>query len=276
MSQSVPVLNGWRFDLERWDRLASMRCHVAVLRRYGDDKIPDQVDPRDWHRIENQKQMGACQGVALSTCGETAWKIATGDPNLQLSKWWCYRQSQVKDGIHSDSGSTLSAGAWVAKNLGFPLESLVPYPTSYSRSIPDSPEMKADAATRKIRKIAPMPLYDDMLRWIGLGFGGVQIGIPWPGSWMDLNANNAYLDRFPSVGNSGGHSVAIIGYLKEKAPDGSNWLVCPNSWGTGFGDRGFMYFSRTCIEGMKRTRWNEFQGLTDMTSPVPRRWEFFT
>ena len=48
---------------------------------------------------------------------------------------------------------------------------------------------------------------------------------------------------FDSCSNGGGHAVALIGYGTED-PSGEDYWLIKNSWGTSWGDQGYMKISR--------------------------------
>src|SRR5262245_33966357 len=100
---------GYRMDLERINELrrgaVDFRAHVAG--RYA---APPEIDPRPWHRIENQGSMGSCQGHALSSVCEFAYHIATSEV-IQFSPLFAYYATQQIDGLLGrDVGSTISGG----------------------------------------------------------------------------------------------------------------------------------------------------------------------
>lgn len=254
-------LNGWRHDIEDRISLHAGCKSTFLLRQYRGAELPAVVDPRDWLHVEDQGQIGSCQGNALSTAGEFAHKIATGDGKMQFSRHWCYIMSQRMDGIKGDNGSTLTGGQKVAHEYGFALESTVPYPSSYTSKIPNEEKAKEEAKAFKIKTSLQCHTFDDIREFIGHGFGGVQIGIAWPDSWM--NYTGGLINDF-NPGN-GGHSVIYVGYLADDE------LLGMNSWGLRWGMKGYFRVSRRSVEKQLAHNWTEMIGHTDMDSPKPRR-----
>ena len=259
-------LNGWRHDLEDRIGLHAACKSTYLLRRFRGMELPKTVDPRDWLKVENQGQIGSCQGNALSTAGEFAHKIATGDGTLQFSRHWCYIMSQRMDGIRGDNGSTLSGGQKVAHEYGFALESTVPYPDRYTSTIPNEQKAKEEAKAYKIKTSIQCHTYQDVLEFIGNGFGGVQIGIAWPDSWMNAGET---LESF-RPGN-GGHSVIFVGYTERPDAQGRAYLLLMNSWGKSWGNGGYAEVAPKAVEQMLAHNWTEMIGHTDMDNPAPRR-----
>lgn len=260
------VLNGWRVDLENRDELHAMCDSMIQMSAYrGTFAAPAVVDPRPWLRVENQGSIGSCQGNALSTCHEIAYKIATGDTSFQSSRRAAYIWSQRVDNIRGDQGSTLSAGMKVVQEMGLPTEATVPYFTAgYTAKIPNEEKAKQEAQQYKIRKSVRMKSAQDVYDWLAAGFGGVQIGIMWPDSWMDPPAGKP-LPSFRPGG--GGHSTAIVGYLSE------NEFINANSWGEQWCDGGYGIVLRKDVDAFIRHRFSEVIAHTDMSVPEPRTWD---
>lgn len=264
-------VGGWRVDLEDRESLRTRLTGIHCLRRFREVPfaVPEEVDPRAWLKVENQGQIGSCQGQSLTTVAEIAYKIACGDTSIQFSRHAAYIWSQRMDGITGDNGSTLEGGQKVAQQIGFCLESTVPYPSRYTSKIVNEEKAKAEAAQYRIAKSAQCHTYDDVFEWIAKGFGAVQIGIAWPNSYMD---NNGAIESF-SPGR-GGHAVAYVGYLKDKASDGRNRLILANSWGSQWGSGGYSIVAPKAVDQMLRHSWTVMIGHTDMSSPEPREWVF--
>ena len=49
------------------------------------------------------------------------------------------------------------------------------------------------------------------------------------------SAAKSKLDTYQAKTASGGHAVCVVGYTKDKR------FIIRNSWGTGWGDKGFAY-----------------------------------
>ncbi|MDA0824400.1 MAG: hypothetical protein O3C28_18545 [Proteobacteria bacterium] len=264
----TPNTNGWRSDLEDFTALLHKLTPVQSLRalRSTPFEAPPSMDYQDWHVIENQANMGSCVGSSGSSIIELCNKIATGDLTTQLSKWWCYRQSQMKGGITGDRGAMLGDMMWVSKNRGACKESTVPYPKSYSRTIPNLEAATAEAKQFIIQQHVDIRSYEDAFEFLSKGLGAIQIGIAWPRSWMNLSS--PYLTSYP--GGDGGHALMVCGYLAEKDNDGNNWLTMPNTWGRRWGKNGWAYLSRRCWNMMSASRSFQAIGYSDMKTLHPR------
>ena len=220
-------------------------------------RAPEEIDPRPWHRIEDQGQMGSCQGHALSSVCEMSYHIATGEV-IQFSRMFAYLTSQERDNcLGRDVGSTLTGGRKAAMEYGSCPEEVFPYPGRYSHNIPT----KAYGAAKpfKIQSSAICRSYDDVFKFLASGQGGVEIGIMWP---EQLNPDSeGILRRYePQRGREGGHAVCFLGYRS----DGMLWMA--NSWGVSrWSADGWALVPPEIVDRMARYPDNVMIGLSDLT-----------
>lgn len=248
---------GYRYDRENLKNLEAMAIPMPAMTFAA----PDEIDPRPWHRIENQKSMGSCQGHALSSVTEFAYHIETGEV-IQFSPMWCYIMTQKIDGLLGrDQGSTINGGMQCAKKYGVCRVETFPYPNpvKYSTKIP--PEAALEAIKYKIRSHVMCKSYDDILQFIGAGLGGVEIGISWNKSCTP--DSNGVIKSYKDGG--GGHAVCFLGYKKN----GNLYLA--NSWDENWGDDGYAEVTPDAVNQMAKGRWTVMIGLSDMTTPEPRK-----
>ena len=55
-------------------------------------------------------------------------------------------------------------------------------------------------------------------------------------TWDDASFTGGNLDLYDAAHTRGGHAVALVGYTADR-------FIVRNSWGTGWGDKGFGYAS---------------------------------
>lgn len=259
---------GYPIELERRDELEAAAS--PLLLRAGDFEAPEEVDPRGWLLVEDQGQMGSCQGQALSSACEFAYYIATRGTVIQLSRMFGYLGAQKYDGLSGDRGSTLAGGRRLVTENGICQETVFPYPSRY---MPPSriPETAwEDAKNYIIRRTVICRTYQDVFTFIAGGLGAVQIGITWAG----MNPRNGVIESFGG-GGGGGHSVVFAGYSRREDREGRKYMLLKNSWGTRWGNRGWAEVAPRAIDAMFRARYTVMQGLTDMeTTDKPRSWDF--
>lgn len=266
---------GWDPELEQ-ERLPHLRRASRSASDWFGDRFrsmnePEELDPRRWHTIEDQGQIGSCQGNALSTAGEFAYWVASGGQVVQFSRWFAYRATQIIDGIRGDQGSTIEGGARCAREVGFVPESMVPYPRSYASGVRLTDAHYTEAAKHRMRSTVLMESYEDIYTWLAGGQGVVEIGIMW-GREMDT----AVVESFSGRGG-GGHAVVFGGYSRRVDRQGRKYLWLANSWGQRWGNNGYSEVSPSAVEQMIRHRWSVMIGLSDLdgvTPPRPREMNF--
>jgi len=181
---------------------------------WGAFSRPDDVDVK-WHRMENQGQLGSCQGHGLSSILERLAQVK--GINIQLSEIFGYLATQRIDGLlGQDQGSTISGGAKLALKYGCPPESMTGYPQSYpgnrDRDRVLSEENYAAAAEYKAKSMWKVPRdHEASLDFIG-GGGGITFGITW---YSGLIPRDRIVRSFNPGRSRGGHAMAVLGYNKE-------------------------------------------------------------
>lgn len=266
-------IGGWRYERENYTQLHATSERNWQRRVRGLFSAPEEVDPRPWFRVENQRQQGACQGFSLSNQGEYAYMQAVGE-QIQFAPQFCYIRTQIKDGIQGDRGSTIEGGEWVAKNIGFATELVWgPYTGLYSARPTSGRTMEEclqEAAGRKIVTSADIESQGDGFVWMSSGLGSIHIGITWNKSCTPING---VIETYDYVTQGGGHSVSFLGYSKRKDKKGRNYWWMLNSWGTSWGNKGWAEVSPTAVEQMLRGRWTVMRGMTDLQGDAmrPRR-----
>jgi hypothetical protein len=198
------------------------------------------------------------------------YHISTGQVT-QFSPLFAYLMTQRIDGIRGDQGSTIDGGRRCTMEFGAcPLE-VCPYPNPvhYTTNIPDG---AADAASKfKIRSYTMIKSYQDGQTFLSSGQGGIEIGISWPDEWMDTQGET--LESF-RPGN-GGHSVCFLGYSRRTDNNREHYWWLANSWGPDkWGDSGWMEVSPACVRQMLQNRDTVMVGLSDLTTPTPRKFHW--
>lgn len=268
----LPV-GGYRIELEDREGIAasSTDCLFAT---FGD--VPLRVDPRKsplaekgWLKVENQGQIGSCQGQSLTECAEFCWATATGGNVIQLSRMYAYLRSQQFDDIRGDSGSTLSGGTKTAKE-GICLEAIGPYTSSYPGWNWITQAMTENAKNYKLKTHSVIRSADEVRQYIGSGIGIVQIGIAW-NSTMTPDSRGCIRRWSPG---GGGHAIVLCGYLPDSDVGAQSskgwWALLKNSWGSRWGVGGYAYVDPNAINQMLSHQWTVMIGRSDMEVPGPR------
>jgi C1A family cysteine protease len=257
---------GYRFDLERHEMLASssMQFRYAVDGQYD---APDEIDPRGWHVIENQGSMGSCQGHALTSCCEYAYRIATAGEVKHFSEMFGYLSTQKVDGLLGrDQGSTIEGGAKAAKLYGNCPVEVFPYPSRYSTNVPHDAWSAAEPF--KIKYHSMCTSYEDVYAFLASGQGGVEIGLQWNNS---MTPNSHGIIEHYTSGGGGGHAVCFLGYSAKTDGAGNKYLWLANSWSASWGKEGWAQVAPVAVDQILRHRWSVAIGLSDLTTPEPRK-----
>ncbi len=177
-------------------------------------------------------------------------KLGVAEPKL-ASRWWTYYWARASHGAeHEDQGTFIRAAFGALRKFGFPTEDAWPYEAERDgRPMWDcKPSVPAFFAAADMR--SPVAYYritaegqqrvTEVKRAIAAGFcvafgtlvterfcegkyGAAYVGLPQPGDPL-----------------AGGHAMTLASY-DERGFSG------PNSWGTGWGDRGWFHFTPEVI-----------------------------
>lgn len=262
-------LGGWRYDIEHepanWSRLIAMLATEEPVLAMRGEYQEVSIDPRKFMKLENQGQVGSCQGHSISSCVEWCYAIATGGEKIQLSRAYGYYETQRIDGLSGDKGSTIQGGIKLATEFGICEESLWPYANRYDNRRPKPiEELRANAAQYKIGKSYRLTSYDAIRTFLGSGQGAVSLGITWNSS-VDSGVVNNY-----SGASGGGHAIGLYSLSERKDEQGRPWLWMMNSWGDKWGQNGWAEWSPNAVEQMTKGRWSVFVGVSDMPAVKPR------
>ena len=247
---------------EIYSRTAIAYAHWRDTFDEYDWEPPAEVDPRPWFQMENQRNIGACQGFSLSCCVEMCHVIQHGEP-IQLSPGFAYLDSQKQGNmIGRDSGSTLDGGTKCARK-GLPLEDNFPYVANYRTLYDRYRQSRSIARPYSLEGELPLATWEDAYRFLSSWQGCIQIGIAWTlGSQWEVKSYR--------YGRGGGHAVNFVGYLKVRSWPGGIGFLLKNSWGSGWGRDGYALVHPHAYDQMFKHSWNIAIGRSDMPKPVPR------
>lgn len=263
-------VGGWRYDLDfeenRLQRLLSKLQSDDLVMSLTGSFEEVSLDPRAIMKVENQGQVGACQGHSISSCCEWCYVIATGGQTEQLSRAYGYYESQRLDNITGDRGSTVEAGIDLATKYGICPESMWPYTGRYEPTRPRPiEELRAAAAQYKIGSSTNLKSYDAIRTFLGGGMGAVHLGITWNDS-----VNRAVVNNY-SAAQGGGHSIGLYSLSDRKDAQGRPYIWMMNSWSPDWGAKGWAEWAPSAITQMLQSRYAVFIGVSDMPAVKPRK-----
>jgi hypothetical protein len=216
--------------------------------------IPEN-DPRNWLRKEWQRRNDCCANSGTS--GLELMLKRRRNQLVELARTWAYQQCEIIDGkFGADSGVSVPGLIKLFMTLGCTTEALYPY-GQYTRNRRQfnawqTPELLADAETRRIQGSIPAPSFGEACVHVAMGNP-----IHW-GHWWSVPFRNETIA--PGVtgrvvrgyrrGHGGGlHATEIVWVIVT--PSGERLLVCANSH-----NDGFFYIPEAEYEAMRDRSFN--------------------
>jgi hypothetical protein len=220
----------------RRDRQDDRDKRYARPRSVQRGSLPKFVDLRQhMTAVENQGELGSCTANAIAGAYEYLAKRMTGQ-SYDISRLFIYYLARKFDGCeHEDSGSTLRLGMKVLAKYGACSEATWPYNIDVFRDQPHD-EAFQEAAEHLIDEYDRIDVdLHAMKVCLAEGYPFV-FGSDIFSSFEELDHRGHANLPLPSEENLGGHAMLACGYS-----DKDQVFLVRNSWGTGWGDRGYCY-----------------------------------
>jgi len=192
--------------------------------------IPKAVDNRRRiSSIKDQATEGSCVGFAIAKGIE----VASGSDSkqfLNLSERWAYEKAKVYDEWPGNNyeGSSVRGGLKAAHKVGICTEQMWPY-VANRKGKPHKDAAK-DASNRKVFSYARVRGINDVKR--AIHENKLVVGAALVHSGWFRPARNGVIPFNNRMNIIGGHAFTLVGY-------GGVGFWVANSWGTGWGKRGF-------------------------------------
>jgi hypothetical protein len=205
---------------------------------------PAEVDLRaSWWKIDSQGSTGACVGYATAY-GVLRWHYVTGGLLAKSEKpsarfiWMANKETDeittYPTTFIETSGTQTKLALNVARKYGCVTEADLPM--SGKLSMLSRAAFYAKAAPFRISSFHSLGNDPEKWRaWIA-NQGPVLTRLGVDRTWDRATATGGQLAKYLPSTVRGGHAVCIVGYTKT-------YFIVRNSWGTGWGDRGFAYAS---------------------------------
>lgn len=225
--------------------------------------LPASVDLRAaWWNVGDQESTGSCVGWA-STDGVARYHFRKANrlgPNERLSPRFTWMASKETDQFTArpetmieGAGTSLKAAVDILRKYGAVPESLLPFHIATNLYSGDENTFYATAATRKIASYFNLQKnLPNWRKWLATR-GPLLVALTVDSTWDQATTTGGKLDVFKPNTARGGHAVAVVGYRSDGR------FIVRNSWGTGWGDKGFGYPSEAYINA---AFWNESYGIT--------------
>jgi len=196
--------------------------------------LPASVDLRSkFPTVYDQGALGSCTANAL--CGAFAYNA----PGFAGSRLFLYYNERVIIGtVNYDSGAYLRDGIKTLKVQGLCAETLWPYIISKYRTKPTAACYTAALKNIVLTAQNIPPTLASMKQALTLGFPFV-LGFRVYSSFESAQVAQTGIVPVPNTSTEkllGGHAVCIVGY-----DDVKQCFICRNSWGSGWGDKGYFY-----------------------------------
>ncbi len=223
---------------EDWTFETAQQAGVAPARL----AVPPSRDLRAaWWKIRDQRSTGACVGFAAAD-GVLRWHYVTAGwikKSVETSPRFIWMADKETDDVTvypttfiEGAGTQTKYALRIARKYGCVLEKDLPMTGGL---FPGSTvQFYTYAAQLRIRMFFNLGTDLAIWRYWIAKHGPILTRLDCDGSWMNANATNYKLKVHPTGGTHGGHAVALVGYTK-------NYFIVRNSWGTGWGRKGFVY-----------------------------------
>jgi C1A family cysteine protease len=202
----------------------------------------DWVDSGAVTGVKDQGQCGSCWSFSTTGALEGAYKLKYG--NLESwSEQHLVDCDNFKNGgrdMGCNGGLMDSAFSWIQKNGGICTESAYPYVSGTTKTSGTC----AEKSCTKNANVAPKSYTDvtknsDSALMSALAQQPVSVAIEADKASFQLYKSGVYSDA--SCGTTLDHGVLAVGY---GTMNGQDYYRVKNSWGTSWGDKGYIYMAR--------------------------------
>jgi C1A family cysteine protease len=222
---------------------------------------PNVIDLRPYcSPIEDQGNLGSCTGNA--TAGAIELLNKRNGKQTDVSRLFIYYYERLLEGtVNYDSGAYIRDGIKAGYTYGAPLENLWPYDIAKFRNRPSTTAI-TDGSRRKVTLYQRVADHAGCLDALASGYP-VIIGFTVYSSFETINVARTGNMPYPNVGREnilGGHAVLLVGYDKTRQV-----YIVRNSWGTGWGDRGYFYMPFQVIQNTSMS--SDFWIIKSVSNP---------
>lgn len=223
---------GWKRDIP------DSRDHIYSVPIVA-TKLPAMIDLRDkCPPIVDQGDLGSCTANAIAGAVQfDLMKQQVKDPFAPSRLFIYYNERVIEGSVDYDSGAEIRDGIRAISRIGVPPEADWPYDIS---KFTQKPSDKAFADARLTQAVAygrVIQLIRQMQAILASGYPFV-FGFTVYDSFESAQMDQTGIMPMPATTEEvlGGHAVMAVGY-----DDGKRMVTVRNSWGTGWGDKGYFY-----------------------------------
>ena len=224
---------------------------------------PTTVDLRaTWWNIGDQEDTGSCVGWA-STDGVMryhlvkAGKLGQKERVSPRATWMSSKETDEfvnrPETFIEGAGTSLKAAMDICRKYGVVPEAMLPFRITTKMYTGDENSFFATASQRRISAYYNMKKnFGQWRNWLA-AHGPIMVALNVDATWDNATATQGKLDTFQPNTVRGGHAVCLVGYTKDQR------FIVRNSWGTGWGAKGFAFASEAYIT---KAFFNESFGVT--------------
>lgn len=231
-TSSGPIERGFGFDFNK----QGLRDITPQQTLFARVKLPASVDLRgQTSPVGDQGKLGSCTAWAMGRGLNEFLEIKQGKELTTLSPLYLYYKEREMDGnINQDTGSTITTGMTVLKDIGEAPEADMPYDITKFTQAP-SAEAESHAPKFKIAKKLPLNNLEDIKTSIAQGYPAA-FGFMVFASFKKIGPDGVMPMPKPWEQLLGGHAVLAVGY-----DDAKQAVIVRNSWSDKWGDKGNFY-----------------------------------
>ena len=210
-------------------------------------ELPEKVDlRREWWNVGNQGSTGSCVGWATASSllryhFTKARKIKTNEKISVRFVWMASKEmdeyTDYPTTFIDDAGTSLKSALKSVKNVGALKADLFPFHGKMV-TILEKNFLKIAGRLKIQAYFNLISTKQDKLTmfktWLANN-GPILTCLDCDDTWMDVK-RDGLLEKYDSKSADGGHAVSIVGYTPTH-------FIIRNSWGIGWGDKGFAYAS---------------------------------
>lgn len=233
---------------EDYTMLNAIRSGVIEL-----NSPPPSIDLRaDWWDVSNQGNSGACVGfgTADGLLRYLFTKNKSINPGERLASGILWQAAKETDTFVDQAttfialeGTSIKAALAFAQAKGIVRESVAPFGTLYTKDAATFYRLAAQLRLSGVYNLGKN--FANWKQWLSTS-GPIVAAINVDSSFESCPANGK-LDNYNVNNIYGGHCICFVGYTSD------NRIIIRNSWGTGWGDKGFAYATidwimKACLE----------------------------
>jgi len=202
-------------------------------------ELPLVVDLRDkCPPVYDQGDLGSCGANAMGATFQFEQK-KRGFPDFMPSRLYIYYNTRVLEGtVNSDSGVTLRNSMKAMVNDGVCPETMWKYQTCKFKRKPPQECYVEGRKNQVLEYLRVTHTLNEIKGCLAEGYP-ITFGMMLYESFMSdevARSGKVPMPNFNSESSLGGHAVVAVGYDEHK-----KHFIVRNSWGRGWGDRGYFY-----------------------------------